>query len=86
MACHLPFHVLRAVLELPRPGVQVRLGRVRSRMDVASASRSLHRLVFRIWDLVEGTSQGATVRGAAGQEGYECRVDSISQRCYHVIQ
>ena len=30
--------------------------------------------------------QGATARGAEGQEGYECRVDSISQRCYSITK
>ena len=56
--------------------------------DVASASGLLCRLVFRVQDLVtvEGSSQGAMVRGAEGQEGYECRVDNISWRCYSITK
>ena len=55
---------------------------------MASASRSLRRLIFRVRDLVavKGLLRGATVRGAEGQEGYECRVDNISRQCYSITK
>ena len=81
--------VLHAVPELPRPGVWVGSGLGFGRMShVASASGSLHRLVFRVRVLVvvKGSSRGAMASGAEGQEGYECRVDNISQRCYSITK
>ena len=45
--------------------------------DVASASGSLRRLVFRVRVLVavKGLTRGAMASRAEGQEGYECRVE-----------
>ena len=47
------------------------------RTDVASASGSLRRLVFRVQVLVavKGLMRGATASRTEGQEGYECRVE-----------
>ena len=47
------------------------------RADVASASGSLRRLVFRVQVLVavKGLTRGVTVSRAEGQGGYECRVE-----------
>ena len=61
---------------------------LRVRTDVASVSGLLCRLVFHVQDLVarEGSSQGVMVRGVEGQEGYECRVDNISRRCYSITK
>ena len=58
------------------------------RTDVASASGSLCRLIFRVQVLVvvKGSSRGVTASGAEGQEGYECGVDNISQQCYSITK
>ena len=62
--------------------------RLRVRADVASASRSLCRLIFhvRVFSRSGGLVAGSNERGAEGQEGYECRVDNISLQCYSITK
>ena len=36
--------------------------------------------------MVKDSPQGATARGAEGQEGYKCGVGNISQRCYSITK
>ena len=60
-----------------QPGPEFGSVGFRVQADVASASGSLRRLVFRVQVLVavKGLTRGATVSRAEGQGGYECRVE-----------
>ena len=60
-----------------RPGLEFGSVGFGVRVDMASASGSLHRLVFHVWVLVvvKGLTRGAMASRAEGQGGYECRVE-----------
>ena len=82
--------LLRAVPELPGPRVQVRSAQARGSYRrgfsewVAVATDSSFVSGFLV--AVKGSPRGAMARGAEGQEGYECGVGDISQRCYSITK
>ena len=80
-------HLLHTMLELSGPRVRVGSGSGFSRMWLQRVGRCAN-LSFASGFLVVvmGLSRGATARGAEGQEGYECRVDNISWRCYSITK
>ena len=76
------------MLEYPCPGFGLGWVGLRVHTDGASASGLLRQLIFRVRVLVavKDLPQGATVRRAEGQEGYECGVGNILQRCYLITK
>ena len=79
--------LLRAMPELSRPRVRVGSGSGFGQtwlQRVGHCADSSFMSGFLV--AATGSSRGAMVRGAEGQEGYECRVDNISWRCYSITK